>query len=195
MTYYDFLAMVEEQCFYENCLLGLPITQLVALPHRKQRCSNEEASASWTRVIIECPLRKPTTALCRAHLCASPFLRLTYLPLTQGNPWKDESMLTSAFFGKDNILRTFTVVSAVIVPYWLHLRRFAGSELELLILPCLYILDVALYWRFKCEWVQSRDVHQYGTRGRDNLRIQQHRTATFERLPSEVGKDKEFKLA
>ncbi|KAG8262471.1 hypothetical protein J6590_052116 [Homalodisca vitripennis] len=46
---------------------------------------------------------------------------------------------------------------------------------------------VALYCRFKCELVQGRDVHKYGTRGRDNFRIQQHRTATFERLPSEVG--------
>ncbi|KAG8276649.1 hypothetical protein J6590_061672 [Homalodisca vitripennis] len=39
----------------------------------------------------------------------------------------------------------------------------------------------------KCELVQGRDVHQYGTRGRDNFRIQQHRTPTFERLSSEVG--------
>ncbi|KAG8287230.1 hypothetical protein J6590_043598 [Homalodisca vitripennis] len=30
------------------------------------------------------------------------------------------------------------------------------------------------------------DVHQYGTRGRDNLRLHPHRTAAFKRLPSEV---------
>ncbi|KAG8303330.1 hypothetical protein J6590_013601 [Homalodisca vitripennis] len=68
---------------------------------------------------------------------------------------------------------------------WLQLLN--SRELELLTLPCLYILEVALYCRFKCELVQGRDVRQYGTRGRDNFRIQQHRTAMFERLPSEVG--------
>ncbi|KAG8245311.1 hypothetical protein J6590_005624 [Homalodisca vitripennis] len=46
---------------------------------------------------------------------------------------------------------------------------------------------VALYCRFKCELVRGRDVHQYGTRGRDNLRLYPHRTAAFKRLPSEVG--------
>ncbi|KAG8296354.1 hypothetical protein J6590_058954 [Homalodisca vitripennis] len=63
-----------------------------------------------------------------------------------------------------------------------------NRELELLTLPYLYILEVALYCRFKCELVQGRDVHQCGSRGWDIFRIQQHRTATFERLPSEVGR-------
>ncbi|KAG8277776.1 hypothetical protein J6590_035005 [Homalodisca vitripennis] len=61
----------------------------------------------------------------------------------------------------------------------------AFRELGLLTLPCLYILDVALFCRFKCEFVWGRDV--YGTRGRDNLRLHPHRTAAFKRLPSEVG--------
>ncbi|KAG8264619.1 hypothetical protein J6590_008555 [Homalodisca vitripennis] len=65
--------------------------------------------------------------------------------------------------------------------------RDAFRELGFLTLSCLYILDVALYCRFKCEFVQGKDVYQYGTRGRDNLRLHPHRTAAFKRLPSEVG--------
>ncbi|KAG8275809.1 hypothetical protein J6590_078787 [Homalodisca vitripennis] len=38
-----------------------------------------------------------------------------------------------------------------------------------------HILDVTLYWRFKCKLTQGRDVHQYMTRGRDTCRIEQHR--------------------
>ncbi|KAG8303680.1 hypothetical protein J6590_002688 [Homalodisca vitripennis] len=63
----------------------------------------------------------------------------------------------------------------------------AFRELGLLILPCLYILEVALYCRLKCELVRGRDVHQYGTRRRDNFRVEQHRTAAFEHLPSQGG--------
>ncbi|KAG8325026.1 Mediator of RNA polymerase II transcription subunit 25 [Homalodisca vitripennis] len=67
--------------------------------------------------------------------------------------------------------------------------RDAFRELGLLTLPCLYILDVALFCRFKCEFVRGRDVYQYGTRGRDNLRLHPHRTATFKRLPSEASQE------
>uniref|UniRef100_A0A1B6MDI5 Reverse transcriptase domain-containing protein n=1 Tax=Graphocephala atropunctata TaxID=36148 RepID=A0A1B6MDI5_9HEMI len=65
--------------------------------------------------------------------------------------------------------------------------RGAFRELGLLTLPCLYILEVALYCRSKCALTQGRDVHSYETRGRDNYRTQQHRSAAFERLPSQVG--------
>ncbi|KAG8286085.1 hypothetical protein J6590_068040 [Homalodisca vitripennis] len=34
---------------------------------------------------------------------------------------------------------------------------------------------------------RGRDVHQYGTRGRDNFRLDQHRTTAYGRLPSQVG--------
>ncbi|KAG8247621.1 hypothetical protein J6590_057189 [Homalodisca vitripennis] len=45
----------------------------------------------------------------------------------------------------------------------------AFRSLGLLTLPCLFILDVILYCRLKCELEWGRDVHQYGTRGRDNF--------------------------
>ncbi|KAG8290828.1 hypothetical protein J6590_074816 [Homalodisca vitripennis] len=59
-------------------------------------------------------------------------------------------------------------------------------QLGLLTLPCLYILEVVLYCRSKCNLVQGRDIHQYGTSGRDNFRVQQHRTAAFESFLSEM---------
>ncbi|KAG8291167.1 hypothetical protein J6590_067151 [Homalodisca vitripennis] len=65
--------------------------------------------------------------------------------------------------------------------------KLAFGELGLLTLPSLYILDVVLYCRFKCVSLRGSDVHQYGTRGRDNFRMAQHRTTVFERLPSQVG--------
>lgn len=65
--------------------------------------------------------------------------------------------------------------------------RNAFRELELLTLPCLYILDVTLYSRFKCDLVQGGDVHQYETRGRDNYRAGQHKLMAFEHLPSQAG--------
>ena len=57
----------------------------------------------------------------------------------------------------------------------------------MLTLPCVYMLETALYCRFKTELVQGRDVHQYETRSRDNFRRVQHRTVAFDRLPAQVG--------
>ncbi|KAG8290915.1 hypothetical protein J6590_073488 [Homalodisca vitripennis] len=58
--------------------------------------------------------------------------------------------------------------------------RDAFRSLGLLTLPCLYILEVALYCRYKCELTQ-------GGHGRDNLRVQSHRTIAYEQLPSQFG--------
>src|SRR5436190_9919802 len=66
-------------------------------------------------------------------------------------------------------------------------RRDAFRELGLLTLPCLYILEVVLYCNSKCTLVQCNQIHGYETRGRDNLRLQQHRTAAFANLPKQVG--------
>ncbi|KAG8272647.1 hypothetical protein J6590_037943 [Homalodisca vitripennis] len=39
----------------------------------------------------------------------------------------------------------------------------------------------------KCALVRGGDVHNHETRGRDNFRVQQHRTNAFRNLPSQVG--------
>jgi len=64
--------------------------------------------------------------------------------------------------------------------------RNAFKELDLLTLPCLYVLDVTLYCRFRCELVQGTDIHHYNTRGRDSYRTQQHRTTAFQNIPSQA---------
>jgi hypothetical protein len=65
--------------------------------------------------------------------------------------------------------------------------RNAFRELGVLTLPCLYIFEVAVYCKYKCSLVQNGDFHSYYTRGRANLRVQQHRTVAFEHLPSQFG--------
>ncbi|KAG8258580.1 hypothetical protein J6590_027671 [Homalodisca vitripennis] len=65
--------------------------------------------------------------------------------------------------------------------------KYAFRDLGLLTHPYLYLLEMALYCRLKFELVRGRDVHQYGTSGRDNFRVEQHRTAAFEHLSSQVG--------
>jgi len=65
--------------------------------------------------------------------------------------------------------------------------RGVFRELDFLTLPCLYVLDVIMYCRFRCDLVQGRDIHGYGTRSRDTYRTNQHRTAAFEQIPSYAG--------
>ncbi|KAG8277620.1 hypothetical protein J6590_039164 [Homalodisca vitripennis] len=55
-------------------------------------------------------------------------------------------------------------------------RKGVFKQVRLLTLPCLYIPEVALYCRLKYELIRGRNV-QYGTRVRDNFRVEQHRTA------------------
>ncbi|KAG8271577.1 hypothetical protein J6590_059052 [Homalodisca vitripennis] len=54
------------------------------------------------------------------------------------------------------------------------------KRLQLLTLPSLYILQTTLYCMSKCALITGRDIHSYGTRGRDNYRTGRHRTLTTE---------------
>jgi len=65
--------------------------------------------------------------------------------------------------------------------------RPAFTELQLLTLPCLYILETVTFCLSKCTLTRGRNIHSYDTRGRDNLRMGQHRTTAYEHLPSQAG--------
>ncbi|KAG8270251.1 hypothetical protein J6590_089393 [Homalodisca vitripennis] len=72
-------------------------------------------------------------------------------------------------------------------PIHLFFISDAITEHVFLTLPCLYIVDLALYCRFRFDLVRGRDVHRYDTRGGDNYRMQHHRTLASEQLPSQAG--------
>ncbi|KAG8260950.1 hypothetical protein J6590_085527 [Homalodisca vitripennis] len=61
------------------------------------------------------------------------------------------------------------------------------GELGLMTLPCLYVFEVIVYCRSRCALISGRDVHQYETRGRDNLRTHQRRLTLSQHLPQQVG--------
>ncbi|KAG8280379.1 hypothetical protein J6590_083406 [Homalodisca vitripennis] len=65
--------------------------------------------------------------------------------------------------------------------------RASFGELGLMTLPCLYVFEVIVYCRSRCALISGRDVHQYETRGRDNLRTHQRRLALSQHLPQQVG--------
>ncbi|KAG8260836.1 hypothetical protein J6590_087640 [Homalodisca vitripennis] len=61
------------------------------------------------------------------------------------------------------------------------------KRLQLLTLPSLYISETTLYCMSKCALTTGRDIHSYGTRGRDNYRTGRHRMVVYERLPLQAG--------
>ncbi|KAG8244473.1 hypothetical protein J6590_022406 [Homalodisca vitripennis] len=72
-----------------------------------------------------------------------------------------------------------------------ELCRDIFTELGLLTLPCLYILEVVLYCISRCTLVQGREVHNYGTRGKDILRLQQTELFLLRTFPNKLAWSKE----
>ncbi|KAG8267364.1 hypothetical protein J6590_052963 [Homalodisca vitripennis] len=56
----------------------------------------------------------------------------------------------------------------------------AFKTLQLLTLPCLYILETSSFCLSKCALTRGRDIHEYETRGRDAYRTGRHRTGVYE---------------
>ncbi len=65
--------------------------------------------------------------------------------------------------------------------------RDTFKSLGLLTLPSLYIFETILHCRFKSRPLQGSSVHEHNTRTSNSLRVQQHRTTLFSKLPSQAG--------
>ena len=65
--------------------------------------------------------------------------------------------------------------------------RETFTDLQILTLPCLYILEVILYARFSCPIITGADVHEHHTRGRSELRSGQQRLNVAQALPHNAG--------
>ena len=65
--------------------------------------------------------------------------------------------------------------------------RETFKNLGLLTLPSLYILETILHCRFKSSPLQGNFIHEHNTRIKNDLRVQQHRTTLFSKLPSQIG--------
>lgn len=65
--------------------------------------------------------------------------------------------------------------------------RQAFRELGLLTLAGIYILETIMYCLNHVVLTMGSDIHNHNTRSRHTFRPAQHRTAAFERLPSQAG--------
>ncbi|KAG8300843.1 hypothetical protein J6590_067114 [Homalodisca vitripennis] len=129
---------------------------------------------------------------CLGHLCpAQPCKSLFFGCFKTGLLWSYTSISVLQLDIVGQLFQVFgSQKKAVRILLKLNPRELckdAFRSLGLLTLRCLFILEVILYCRIKCELQRGRDVHQYGTRGRDNFRLDQHRTTAYGRLPSQVG--------
>jgi len=124
-----------------------------------------------------------------SKFCLQDVLKMAYYPLIY--PHLTYSIRLWGSCSKQRYERVFRLQNMVVrIIAKLEYRescRNSFRELSLLTLASLYILEVRIYCRSKIMLVWGSDIHEYKTRGRDNCRINQHRTAKFETLPSQMG--------
>lgn len=124
-----------------------------------------------------------------AQYCSSSVLKMAYYGLIY--PHLVYGIRLWGSCSKKNLERVFKLQKkAIRIIAGLKYRESCKNtfrELGILTLPCLYVYEVVVFCRTKCTLVQGRQVHQYDTRGRDNIRGQNFRLNVSGKLPHHLG--------